>query len=58
MKQEVLVKMEEAKVTEREIEEIVKLKADLAKKELDSSRCYYCNFSLTKELAFRFPGCS
>ena len=36
-KQEVLTKMEEAKVTEREIEEIAKLKADLDKKGLDIS---------------------
>jgi len=34
-KQAVLAKMEEAKVTEREIEEIAKLKADLDKKGLD-----------------------
>jgi len=34
-KQEVLVKMEEAKVTEKEITEIAKLKADLDKKGLD-----------------------
>jgi len=34
-KQEVLAKMEEAKVTEKEIEEITKLKADLGKKGLD-----------------------
>lgn len=34
-KQEVLVKMEEAKVTEKEIEEIAKLNADLDKKGLD-----------------------
>jgi len=36
-KQEVLAKMEEAKVTEKEIAEIAKLKADLGKKGLDIS---------------------
>ncbi|MFC1984235.1 hypothetical protein ACFLVO_04420 [Chloroflexota bacterium] len=45
-KQEVLAKMEEAKVTEKEITETAKLKADLAKKGLDISTLV----KLTKEV--------
>ena len=45
-KQEVLAKMQEAKVTEREIQEIAKLKADLNKKGLDISTLV----KLTKEV--------